>query len=380
MNWFTGGNQNDAKKWIGQLTDPTRRERAAQELIRMGAEAAPALVEALQSRDPGLPPIVERLLVHIGSAATPTLIRTLQNAHPLIRAQVVDLLAQIKDPSALPALLDALQGEFYTVRARVCTAFTKMGDPRAIPYLLKTLKDPEPEVRIQAALALGKFRDPSTFDDIAGLLLDDQKIEVRQAAAQALGATRHTAALPYLMEALRDSFWWYEREQAASDLLRAIQQMGPAAVEPLIEALADREGTVRKFAAIVLGELKDIRSVEELGMALYDLHHEVGRVAAESLGKLGAPAVDFLAEALHHPEIGVREHAISGLGMIQDVRVAPLLIGMLQDPERIVQKQAILTLGKLRDIHAQSALKEIANNRADREFSALARDLLNKTA
>lgn len=376
MNWLTGGPHTEAKKWIGQLTDPAKRERAAQELLRLGGDAAPVLVEALQSRDPNLPPIVGRLLARIGPAALPALVHSLQNAHPLIRVQVADVMAQIKDRSVVPPLLDALQGEFYTVRARAAAALGLVGDPQVVPHLLRALKDPEPEVRAWAALALGKFRDPSTFDDIAGLLLDDQKIEVRQAAARSLGETRHTAALPYLMEALRDSFWWYEREQAASDLLQAIEKMGASAVEPLIEALADREGTVRKFAAIVLGELKDLRAVEELGMALYDLHHEVSRVAALALGKMGAPAVDFLSEGLRHPEVDVREHAILGLGMIQDSRVSPLLVGMLQDPERIVQRQAILSLAGLRDPRAAAALRDIVNNRSDREFSALARQLL----
>lgn len=359
------------------MTDPAKRERAAQELIRLGAEAAPALVDALQDRDPGLPPLAGRLLVRIGSPALPALVRAVQGAHPLVRAQVVDILAQIRDRAILPPLLEALQGEFFTVRARAAAALGLIREPQTLPHLLRALKDPEPEVRIWAALAVGKFRDPDTFDDLAGLLLDDQKIEVRQAAARALGETQHTAALPCLMEALRDSFWWYEREQAAGDLLQAIVKMGADAVEPLIAALADREGTVRKFAALVLGELRDLRAVEELGMALYDLHHEVGRVAALALGSLGAPAIDFLAEALHHPEIDVREHAILGLGMIQDARVSPLLVGMLQDPERSVQKQAILALGRLRDLAALSALREIANQRADREFSALARELLN---
>ena len=380
MNWLTGGPHTEAKKWIGQLTDPTKRERAAQELIRLGGDAAPALVEALQSRDPNLPPIVGRLLARIGPAAVPALVHNLQNAHPLMRVQVADVMAQIKDRSVVPPLLDALQGEFYTVRARAAAALGLVGDPQVVPHLLRALKDPAPEVRAWSALALGKFRDPSTFDDIAGLLLDDQEIEVRQAAARSLGETRHTAALPYLMEALRDSFWWYGREQAASDLLEAIEKMGASAVEPLIEALADREGTVRKFAAIVLGELKDLRAVEELGMALYDLHHEVSRVAALALGKMGVPAVDFLAEGLRHPEADVREHAILGLGMIQDTRVAPLLIGMLQDSERIVQRQAILSMAGLRDPRAAAALRDIVNNRADREFSALARDLLNRNS
>jgi HEAT repeat protein len=373
MNWFTGGLQTDAKKLISQLTDLNRRERAAQELIRLGAEAVPALIEAFQARDPNLPPLAKQLLVRIGAAATPALSQTIQSAHPLIRAQAIDVLAQTRDRACVPTLIDALRGEFYTVRVRAAFALGQIGDLQAVEPLRIALKDPEGQVRIQAALALGKFHAPSTFDDIANLLLDDMKIEVRQAAAQALGGTRHPAALPFLMEALRDSFWWYEREQASGDLLQAIKNMGKLSVEPLIGALSDREGTVRKFAASVLGDLGDLRAVEELGMAVYDLHHEVSRTAAEALGKLGAPAIDFLAEALRHPEAAVREHATIGLGMIQDIRVAPLLIEMLRDPDRIVQKQAILSLAKIRDQRAEAALREVAANRADRELAALAR-------
>ena len=170
-------------------------------------------------------------------------------------------------------------------------------------------------------------------------MLDDPEIEVRQSAAKALGETKHPAAIPFLMEALRDSYWWYEKQQAALVLLNAIEMMGSAVVEPLIEALDDREGTVRKFAATVLGNLRDMRAIEELGMAVYDLHHEVSQAAAEALAKFGAPAVDVLSDALRHPEAAVREQAIIGLGKIQDARVAPLMIDMLNDPERIVQKR-----------------------------------------
>ncbi len=40
------------------------------------------------------------------------------------------------------------------------------------------------------------------------------------------GNTQHPAALPYLMEALHDSSWWYEREQGVGDLLLAIEKIG----------------------------------------------------------------------------------------------------------------------------------------------------------
>jgi HEAT repeat protein len=212
------------------------------------------------------------------------------------------------------------------------------------------------------------------------VLLDDPKIEVRQAAARALGNTEHPGALPYLMEALHDSFWWYEREYAATDLLSAIEKMGVTAVKPLIEALQDKEGTVRKFAATLLGKLGDPRAIEPLGMTLYDLHHEVGKVSAESLAQFGAPAVDVLIEALSHPEMWIRIHAIQALSRIKDGRVTPLVLEMLNDPEREVKKQVILSLGNLKDPRALPALQEIASNRADRELHTLAKQAVENLA
>jgi HEAT repeat protein len=152
--------------------------------------------------------------------------------------------------------------------------------------------------------------------------------------------------------------------------------MGPAAVGSLIEALGDKEVTVRKYAAIVLGRICDPRAIDELGMTIYDLHHEVGKAAAEALAKFGAPAVDIFIEALSHPEAAVRENSLVALSKIQDARVAPILIEMLGDSVRDVQKQALLAIGALRDARAIPALEDIIANRADREMSTLAKQIL----
>jgi HEAT repeat protein len=375
MGWFLGSRQGEAKRLIAQLADVTKRERAAHELIHIGAEAAPPLLESLQTRDPNLLLIYQQVLARIPSA-TPALTKALSTAHPIIRGRAAEIFAMRRDRSAVPVLVEALNGEYFTVRSRAALALGKIGDVRAIQPLVRLLKDPKDEVRIAACLALGYFKDPSTFDEITNVLLDDPKIEVRQAAAQALGNTGHPAALPYLMEALHDSYWWYEREYAAGDLLSAIEKMGDTAVDPLIEALQDKEGTVRKFAAALLGKLSDPRAIEPLGMALYDLHHEVGKASAESLARFGAAAFDVLVEALSHPEMWIRIHAMSALSKIKDDRVTPILLEMLNDPEREVKKQVIRFLAELRDPRSAHALQEIASNRADRELHTLAKQAL----
>lgn len=375
MDWFIGSKQGEAKRLIAHLGDVTKRERAAQDLFRLGADAVPPLIEALQTRDLNLLSLYQQILARIPAAA-PLLIKTLGSAHPVIRGRVAEVFAINKDRNAVPALLEALKGEYFTVRSRAALALGKIGDARAVQPVLQLLRDPEDEVRIAACLGLGFFKDPSTFDDITNVLLDDPKIEVRQAAAKALGNTGHPAALPYLMEALHDSYWWYEREYAASELLSAIEKMGTAAVDPLIEALQDKEGTVRKFAAILLGRLGEPRAIEPLGMALYDLHHEVGKVAAESLARFGTPALEILVEALSHPEMWIRIHSIIALSRIKDRRVTPILLEMLHDPEREVKKQVIQSLGELKDPRSSNALQEIVSNRADRELHTLAKQAL----
>lgn len=375
MDWFTGSKQNEIRKLINQLADTSRRDVAAQELMKLSPESIPVLIESLQSSDLKLILPIQHLLARIPSAS-PQLIKTFQTAHPLVRGRVAEIFAISKDKNAMPALLEALTGEFYTVRSRSAIALGNIGDAKYLPNLFPLLKDKEDEVRSAACIALGLFKDSAVFEKIADVLLDDPKIEVRQSAAKALGNTKHSDAIPYLMEALRDSFWWFEREEIVKDLLSAIESMGEPVVEPLIEALADKEKTVRKYAAWILGRLKDSRAIEELGMTLYDLHDEVSLTAANSLAQIGEPSIPVLSEALTHPEVGVREHAVLGLGKIQNERVIPFLIEMLKDNERIVQKQAILALGNFKNELAISTLQEIASNRSDREFHSLAKSIL----
>lgn len=155
MNRLTGG----AKHLITELADSGKRERAAQELIKLGAEAAPALIEALQTRDPNLLALYQQILVQIGSAATPALTKNLRAAHPLVRGHICDIFGQTKDRAAIPILLETLRGEFYTVRAKALLALGNIGDPQTVSALLPFLKDPEAMVRSCAATAIAKFRD-----------------------------------------------------------------------------------------------------------------------------------------------------------------------------------------------------------------------------
>jgi HEAT repeat protein len=65
------------------------------------------------------------------------------------------------------------------------------------------------------------------------------------------------------------------------------------------------------------------------------------------------------------------------LALSGDKRIVPVILDMLKDPDREVQKQAVRSLGLLKDRRAIPALQAIAIDRRDREMSALAREAIN---
>ena len=149
MDWLRGSRLGEAKRLVAQLGDPTKRERATQELIRMDADAAPTLVEALQTKDPHLLALYQQILARI-PAAGPLLVKTLTTAHPILRVRVAEVFGMSKDRTAVRPLLEALEGRYFTVRARAALALGSIGAREAIPALLTALKDPEGEVRTAA--------------------------------------------------------------------------------------------------------------------------------------------------------------------------------------------------------------------------------------
>ena len=90
MDWLIGSKQGEAKRLIGHLGDVTKRERAAQDLIRMGADAVPSLIEALQMlRARG----IQSILAEGGASLTAS----------LLELDVVDRLVLFQAPIVLGA-------------------------------------------------------------------------------------------------------------------------------------------------------------------------------------------------------------------------------------------------------------------------------------
>ena len=157
---------------------------------------------------------------------------------------------------------------------------------------------------------------------------DDARTEE---AAQALGALGD-AVLPSLREMLTnadvDRRWWATRALAVVGTL--------AARELLIATLDDPDRDVRACAAHGLGELGAEEGVAGLVHRLADSSPLVCRVAADSLARIGPPAVSALIDALQVEDTLTRIGAARALSHIQPQEAIPALFAALDDPSATV--------------------------------------------
>lgn len=151
----------------------------------------------------------------------------------------------------LAALLLRLD-EPVEMRAAAALAMGRIGDGVAVPALSEALKDPNPQVRYASALSLGRLPVDGVATRLERVLRLDPDWRPRYAAAIALGRLRKAFSAAALSQALAEDKDWRVRQQAA----RSLQDIGtPLAAEALLPALKDPEPSVRAAAGTALAEI-----------------------------------------------------------------------------------------------------------------------------
>jgi HEAT repeat protein len=115
------------------------------------------------------------------------------------------------------------------------------------------------------------------------------------------------------------------RRQAQLVRWKAALELGrlkpPRALEPLIDALKDKERYVRHGALDALGNIADARAVRPIAEALTreppDRVNDPYRPWCDALVRLGEPSVDALCELLSHDNPAIRRNAALSLDTIK---------------------------------------------------------------
>lgn len=167
------------------------------------------------------------------------------------------------------------------------------------------------------------------ISDLVKALHDHTDPQVRQYAAYLLGQTKNPRAIQPLIEALAD-FDKSVREQATL----ALSTIGKAAIEPLAEAMQEPKWETRYRAAEALGKIADEKAVKPLIRGLRDSRDHVRYMAAKGLHGIGdSDAVEPLIILLKDENIYVRLMAVHTLGALGGNRVKAALTDALESEQ-----------------------------------------------
>jgi HEAT repeat protein len=266
------------------VSDPNVRVRAAAvgALGRLGppaAAAVPALVAALSDvslvgRIGSVREAAVSALLSLGPSGRKALedggvskvAEGLSHVNPEVRLSAVralEAMGPLAGP-AVPVLAGRVRDWYPDVVHRSFATLALVG-PAGRLKLAELCADPDPKVRRKAASVLTWSEGPLPQEAAAPLLkaLADKDVEVRAAAADALGRIRPVAAwvVPALVDALEDVELMSFSERNGGDFDRTsapadgLVRVGRPAVAALVGALKSSNSFRRLQAAIVLGRI-----------------------------------------------------------------------------------------------------------------------------
>lgn len=190
--------------------------------------------------------------------------------------------------------------------------------------------------------------------------LTDPKMEVRIAAAEALGELKAEPAVDHLASLYNDP-----EEEVILTAVEAIAAIGtPSVSTPMIAALSLDYPVARKTAAVTLGHIKSVGAVEPLGKALDDAEAEVQLAAAKSLGQIGeASGSPALVGKLSDSSRELRQACAESLGLTGGDAAAEGLIEALADSDKSVRDTAKDSLVELKETSVPFALQALRHEK-----------------
>lgn len=286
------------------------------------------------------------------SEARQILLEGLADMDPRIRANAVEVIANVREVTLLPKIQRMLHDPSVPVRFVAALAIGDLEYALARQDVTTLLNDTDPSVRMAATYALLKLGDPTHFR-IVGDAVASEDPTVRANAALLLGKSGY-------QEALRFLYWILQQPSSTDKVLlqtvESIAMLGDQRIYPklwtrLISAYADD----RMVGVSAMGTLGTEQAKNALLTVLDDPVLEVRLAAAEQLGKLGdtsaAPVVqDVFTKGLPaqmDPQGATRVKVLAALaiGEIGTPTLARYLPELLQDPSqtvRLAAAQAIL--------------------------------------
>ncbi|GAK57866.1 heat-like repeat-containing protein [Candidatus Vecturithrix granuli] len=264
----------------------------------------------------------------------------LESSHPLIRAEAISFWGHLFGAEALDMLLNATKDIDPAVRVKAIKLMEQFfaSHSELTHQLIVLLSDDHPSIRKQAACTLGNTTDPDAFPALL-LILDDSNPTVRRAAVLGIGTfLSHNPQEPYCTEAL----------QRLTDVLE-------------YRCRRYEDGLLKIETCNTLQYIRSEKSKELLVQLAHDVDFDVRKSAIFALGSFreyAASLIGVLHPFLRDAHWSVREATVTTLGLLYAQEMEQDILKMLEDPDITVQKAVLVTLGRIRAVHAIPILIE----------------------
>ncbi|MBN1672016.1 MAG: HEAT repeat domain-containing protein [Kiritimatiellae bacterium] len=268
---------------------------------------------------------------------------------------------------AIGPLREALASQNESVRRDAVAAVNLIEDEQAVPLLLAALKDFDDEVRCTAAEGLVRRRHAAALDVFTALLGGAEEPGLRTRAAQALGTSGDSRAIPALAEAVEQDAEQSVRDAAAA----AVLTIGGAQAQEVLVRIAGKGtsgGRQAVVEAITGGHGTHTVALGVLTAASQNPEPEVRAAVMEGLGRTGSgKTIETLKTALCDPEPQVRKAAAVALGLIDEPATVDALLQALNDRDATVRAAAAHALEPKQSEQAAGSLKTLLAGDPDTE-------------
>jgi HEAT repeat protein len=244
---------------------------------------------------------------------------------------------------AVPRLIEELESGNHLYSLTAALILGELRDPRALAPLGRVVTGQSRGDALAASLALGRYDDAAAVPPLVVQLLSGKSRESRRAAAFALGRQQRPEATAALVDVARAARQEMDVVATLVALGMSAESSVIAEIAPKLERGGDRG---RRAAAVALGLLPPSEECEQLALGLLADEDERVRLAAlAALARCAsaetAAALSADAAVASHSDDRIR----AGVALLVAARggaaTDPFLAGRLADPSEIVRAAAI---------------------------------------
>ncbi len=276
-----------------------------------------------------------------------------------MQKEVLKVLGELKDPASLNPIVNLLTSNDSTIRLNALKALLKIDGTLDVTAILECLGDKEPEVRITAVRILGKEGSAEAVNYLLARLDEEPDDSVRVAIIKSLGKNGTSKPLKRLISLLED-----DQLEIRKSAAEALGETGdPRAIDPLCQALKIKD--MRNVCALALGKIGGSTAIEDLVKILMDGYF----VAADVLQNLGwqpfnnEAGSDFYANKKWWSRCAdIGKAALPSLQKFLTTTWPPVVYLRLDYEELIEKKLAIKAVTKIGSEDKVNVLNKVLNS------------------